>query len=726
MFDADRPIQKSSQDRLGRATFSKYLARAILDQVSTESFTIGLYGGSGSGKTSIINLVLEELHQASNNMFDLQKPIILNYSPWSYSGQNALIYSFFRRLSSEMRNAEYFNEPSKDRIIYLMELYISFFTHKSVPKSLRPKQNWFMKLFRKKDASIGWESGRDLTKVKAELNELLEAQSHKLIIFIDNISQLPASEIFQIFQIVKSIGNFTNTMYVLAMDKEQVLNILPKVLNGINAYEYLEKMVQLPFDIPPISKQDIEAILLDRLEKVILFAPDGSWDAEYWADIYYSTLKYFFENCRDITRYINTLSFSFMHVREVVNPVDFFAITAIEVFEPNVYNGIRDNKDLFVELFDTVYQFDQEKLHEDKLRIDEILQRAEKIPAEMIELLCIRLFPRLRNIYENYRTFPHSEIIARKYKRICTYDLFEVYFRLSVSPGYINDAELDTLLELTKDETGFQLALLRLNQDERILKLLDVLDSIAVHRIPHQNISNVVEAFIDTADLFPQGTLDPLHLETPQRVHRIIHQLLSAFDTSEKRFQVLLSAIRHSVNSLYIVVYEVAIQSAQHDENDETFVAPEERDFSPGELVELKAAAIERIKSWAKIGRLIEHPRLIPILYAWFWWGKKEDCQHYVSEVVKTDRGLLAFLQAAFKNSIVDAMKNEAMNPNWRKELKNIEYFISVDELIPHAIMLFEDEYFVKLKESEQLGLLIFLNLVKPDTVKKFGDISAS
>lgn len=724
MFDADRPIQKSDQDRLGRSTFSKYLARAILDQVNTESFTIGLYGGSGVGKTSIINLTLEELRYASNNMFDHEKPIILNYSPWSYSGQNSLIYSFFRRLSAEMRNAEFFKDPEKEQIIYLMELYISFFTHKHVPKSLRPKFSWLTRWFRAKKETIGWESGRDLTKVKAELNELLALQSHKLIIFIDNISRLPDKEILQIFQIVKSIGDFTNTIYILACDKEQVVNILHKLLN-VNGAEYLEKIIQLPFDIPPISRQDIEAILLDRLQKVIRFAPDDSWDAEYWADIYYSTLKYFFENCRDITRYINTLSFSFMHVREVVNPVDFFAITAIEIFEPNVYNGIRDNKDLFVELFDTVYKFDQEKLSEDKLRIDEILNRAERIPPEMLELLCIRLFPRLREIYQNYHPVPHSENIARKYKRICTYDLFEVYFRLSVSPGYISETELDAILALTKDETGFQLALLRLNQDERILKLLDLLDSLAVHRIPSKNISNVVQAFMDTADLFPPGTNDALHFETPVRIHRIIHQLLNSIEKPSERFEILLNAIQKAINSLYMIVYEVALQSAQHDENEETFVAPEARDFTTKELLVLQQAAIEKVKYWAKIGRLIEHPKLIPILYAWLMWGKPADCKHYVSEVVRTDRGLLAFLQAALKNPIMDAMKNEEMNPNWKKDLKNIESFIPLDTIIPHATLLFEDEYFVKLKEQEQLALLIFLNLVKPNTLKKFGDTPA-
>ncbi|MBV8802763.1 MAG: NTPase, partial [Gammaproteobacteria bacterium] len=96
MFDADRPIQKSEQDRLGRTVFAKYLARCILDHTSPDSLVIGLYGGWGAGKTSVINLMLEELHYASNHMFEDEMPIILNFSAWSYSGQNQLVESFFR------------------------------------------------------------------------------------------------------------------------------------------------------------------------------------------------------------------------------------------------------------------------------------------------------------------------------------------------------------------------------------------------------------------------------------------------------------------------------------------------------------------------------------------------------------------------------------------------------------------------------------------------------
>src|SRR5436190_1219808 len=107
MLDADRPIRTSTEDRLGRTSFAKYLARCLLEQTTIESFVIGLYGSWGVGKTSIINLVLEELKFASSNMFDDEKPVILNFNPWNYLGQNQLVENYFNRLLSELDQATY-------------------------------------------------------------------------------------------------------------------------------------------------------------------------------------------------------------------------------------------------------------------------------------------------------------------------------------------------------------------------------------------------------------------------------------------------------------------------------------------------------------------------------------------------------------------------------------------------------------------------------------------
>lgn len=715
MFDADRPITKSEQDRLGRSAFAKSLARCILDQKDKESLVIGLNGSWGSGKTSLINLTLEELRFASGNSLDDERPIILNFSPWSYSGQDQLVYSFFRRLTSEMRKAEYFENSA--RIIYLLELYVSFFTHKPIPKILRHKHFWSTKSQQSLDEAYGWESGRDLTLVKAELNELLSHQKHKIIIFIDNIPRLADNEINQIFQIIKSMGDYANTVYVLALDKEYVIGAMNRVHGG-GGREYLDKLVQLPFDIPAISKQDVTVILLDRLKMILAIVPEESWDKDYWSDIYYSMMKYFFENVRDVTRYVNTLSFGYPWVKDLVNPVDFFAITALEVFEPHVYYGVRDNKGLFTDLADSVSKLDAQKLAEDKLRCDEILNRAEKFPRDLLQQLLIRLFPRLRNIYEPKIEFYYSESLARKNKRISILDVFDLYFRLSIPSGAISEMEMKAILDFASDEQGFALSLLLLNKDERIPQFLDAFDSLTAFNIPIANVPNVISALIDSADLFPKGEDNMLTCNTATRIHHLIHELLRRFSTNEERFSVLSKAIQKANNSIYSMVHEIKEQQKEHLESGDDYVPVEYRDFTPEQIIELQKLAVGKIMSWVDTQRLPSHPQLFLLLQAWKDWGNAEDCRQYVIAFTQEDRGLLQFLCAALSDPIQQTITKLAPSPTWKICLNLINEIIPSQLLVAHAKQMFKSDAFETLREEEQLALLIFLDLVEPGAVK--------
>jgi len=64
-FSADRPITGREHDRLGRTGFAQALARAVRGWVGRDSLVIALYGSWGSGKSSLKNMVLEELHTGS-------------------------------------------------------------------------------------------------------------------------------------------------------------------------------------------------------------------------------------------------------------------------------------------------------------------------------------------------------------------------------------------------------------------------------------------------------------------------------------------------------------------------------------------------------------------------------------------------------------------------------------------------------------------------------------
>jgi predicted KAP-like P-loop ATPase len=717
MFDADRPIVNSDQDRLGRNVFATYLARCMLDHQNPESLVIGLHGDSGTGKTSLINLVLQELRYASNNMFDDEKPIILNFSPWSYSGQGQLVYGFFRRLSSEMRQFAYLENSAQ--IIHLLELYVSFFTNSPMPKSLRVKKRLLSKmkkpLTRKIDA-MAWESGRDPTQVKTELNDLLRQQKHKIIIIIDNISRLEAREVNQVLQIVKSMGDYVNTIYLLAFDKEQMVRAIDQIHAG-QGHEYIEKLVQLPFTVPPISRQDLESLLFDKLQRVIQTTPEDTWNTAYWADIYYSTLKHFFHNCRDITRYVNSLSFSYPRVRDVVNPMDFFALTAVEVFAPQVFYGIQENKDLFTDLLDNVYKMDKEQLSKDKIRVDEIVNRPSDISPDILRALLIHLFPRLRSMYLPEETFYHSEAQAREQRRMCSPDIFNVYFRLSIPTGYMPESELLTILAQASNAEIFDQALTRLNQDERITKFLDLLDSDAINLIQVKHTGNVINALLDDGDLFPDGESNLLSFNTPMRIHRICHQLLHRLPASE-RFTVLETAINHANKSIYSIVHELMAQGAQHTEGNNAYLPTEHRDLTPEQLRKLQDIAVSKIEFWARIERLAEHPKLLPILSAWKNWSNNNDCQQYIEKIIRDDKGLIAFLGATLQEPVEQAITKQEKNPDWIKYLENISQFIPTGAVEPRAKMIFENEDFEKLREKEQLAILIFLDLINAHTSK--------
>lgn len=712
MFDADRPITRSDQDRLNRTTFAKYLARCMLDHQATDSLVIGLEGASGVGKTSLINLTLEELHFAASNLLDEDKPIILNFSAWSYSGQHQLIYHFFRRLSSTLRNAP--DLKNGEQIIYLLELYISFFTNQPTPKPYQTKRSWFN--FKKRSDAYAWESGRDLTTVKAELNELLGQLNRKIIIVIDNISRLYDAEIKQILQIVKSMGDYTNTIYLLSFERNQVIHALDKL--DVNGKSLINKIVQLPFTVPPILQQDLENLLGDRLENILKDIPQDAWNSEYWADIYYSSLKYFFTSCRDITRYVNILNFSYARVRDIVNPVDYFTLTAIEIFSPGVYEGIRDNKDLFSDLLDDVYALDAREAKEEQKRCDEILARTQHISKEIMLDLLFKLFPRIRRIYQPEVKFYYSKDDAIKQKRICSADSFDVYFRLSMQPTKISKAEFETILLTASDKNSFDQALMRLNQDGRISIFLSQLDNNILDKMNENLVSSIIHALLDNGDLFPNGISGPLSLDTPMRIHRIIHTLLQHLHDKEKHFLILQRAIASAQKSIYIIVHELQEQAREHSEEESTFLPPEFRDLTSEELVSLQQLTVTKIKAWAERNELMNYPFLFPILLAWHDWGNPEECRAFIEKLSETDRGLLSFLTAALEKPINQAMTRYEKSSDWDAALAEITLLISPKTLEPHAKLLFEDLYFDKLSEREQLALMIFLDLIKADTNK--------
>ena len=715
MFKPDQPIKSHEEDILSRAPFARSLGNAILDYKEKDSIVIGLFGAWGAGKTSIINMALEHIDIVSKNKTDDEKPIVIRFNPWNYSDQNQLTTQFFRQLSVVLRRPDYAGDVKKagERL----EIYAKFFEPFAFIPPVSPIAITLSKVFSKLgSAAKNWGDlkSNDLNAIRTELNELLGEQPHKIIVVIDDIDRLNDVEIRQIFQLIKSLGDFPNTIYLLAFDRNVVINALEKTQEGYGA-EYLEKVVQIPFETPLISKQEVERLLFSQLDELVKDMPENELDRTYWGNIYHSGLKHFFGNIRDVTRYINSLRFSFEMVKDEVNAIDFFAITGIQVFIPEVYYGIMDNKDIFSGVSDSVYERSDAAKEQAKERCDEIINRVDELPPEVLKDFLERLFPKLESIYDNTIYGDDWYGNWRKDCRICSPDIFDIYFRLSLPKGEISKREIETILSLGNNPDAFAEALLKLDEDGKIITFLERLEDYTRSEIPEENIEPIITILMDIGDLFPEGDSGRFGTDTPMRLLRLFYQLSHRFDNHEKRFAIFKRAMEKATRSLYTIVDEVRTQGQQHERHgsEETPEPEEELTVNSEQLEELEKIACSKIESWAENDRLAKHKHLLPILFSWRKWGQEDNVNAFVNNMIKNDDGLVDFITSFLNKSISYGIYTDHVaETHWYINIESIEKFVEIEEIEPRIRRICSSSHFEQLDDQKKLAIKTFLDTI--------------
>ena len=188
MFSPDGPIKTHSEDILGRAAFAQSLADAVLSYNDKACLVTSIFGPWGSGKSSLINLVLERIEQCSLLRPKAERPIVVRFNPWNFSDQNQLTAQFFQQLSIALRRKDSAKEAHEAG--EKLEIYAQFFA----PVALIADQSaaWlaiaaFQKLlsaFGKTIKKWGQLNEKSVGAVKAEINGLLEKMPQRLSLLL--------------------------------------------------------------------------------------------------------------------------------------------------------------------------------------------------------------------------------------------------------------------------------------------------------------------------------------------------------------------------------------------------------------------------------------------------------------------------------------------------------------------------------------------------------------
>lgn len=684
MFKQERPIKSKTEDILGRTRFASALADAISGWNEAGSLVIGLYGTWGSGKSSILNLLKE--HLAEKN--ETKQPTVIEFNPWMVSGQEHLLTHFFGQIAKELEIQD--QERSDKEIAKNLKLYATLLLSAPDISQIRTAISSFLTgtgplgliigLLTFKFVSSIWgviiasigllftltrfsgdtlqrladffearskQAKKTIIRQKDDIIESLKERGRKLLIVIDDVDRLAGAEIRQLIRLVKANSNFPNTVYLLAFDRNIVENNLDDT-KGVTGKDYLEKIIQVSFDVPETNRSRIEQFLCRELDKVLESLPESLqryFDQVRWTNLYFSGFRDFFGSMRNIKRYVNSLHFNLsMLVKDKtieVNPIDFMAIECIRLFCPEYYHFMKKNKDLFAFVDSDVLFSDYSHREREKRSksLDESLKLIPEEQQKSIKGILERVFP---GIFDNTIYGPSwlpewNKILSAK-----SPEFFDAYFMLT--PGGDEESftqhDLEELLDRIGDLPQFEQELRKYLSNRKIRKVLERLQDFTsgTEAIPEQHISNVVQALFNISDELPQEKTSMLDIGASMHVMRITYQFGKRLNNPHQYKDIISNAVRNS-KSLQGPVEFVALETPRKDSQKEYYTVPNEA------IGELQQACVEKIIEFESQDKLMSHPNLLGILYHWKEWDSLGHWKVFIEKITKSDRYLLGFLQ---------------------------------------------------------------------------------
>ena len=620
-FLPDEPIEGTAGDELNRGKFAKSLAKLILNTSPEHSLVVGVNGKWGSGKSSFLNLLDNELKELGKD-----EVIIIRFNPWNFSELDQLVRMFFHEIKVGI------GSTGDERAAALGEM-LDKMGQLLAPLHLIPVVGEVADVIEKSGKAIKYLSDTSIEDLKTKINDKLEGINKKIVVLIDDLDRLSKEEIRLMLRLIRLITDFRNTVYVVAFDKEVVEKAL-ETEQGVSGYEYLKKIVQVSFDLPVVERKFIVK-KAKKYIKSLITELNISVRGKLYDNLDSAGFFSFFDTIRDVIQYTNSIALTLPAVKSEVNTTDFLLLEGVRVFCPEAYSKIYQVGSLMYNLSYKSYDENTEK--EIKAKFDDLFKEHYSSCSADIEEIVYFLFPQFKREITNARWNDF-----RRNKRLCDERFFEEYFILGVPEGALSMKEAEEALSVAGNSKKFEGRILGFSKRKLAEQFLDFLIS-HTDELKTDEVEPVIYALLNAGDKLKIESIEKM-LKVHQLISIVIYELLKKIATEQKRIQILKNALEkcESLSTISNVLYEIESFSEAKDNKDvfpSNFIKPFE------ELV------LTKIRESAKNGSLIKTPLIASVLYRWKEWGGVREPRKYALKL-KSDKDLWNSLHEEQKKSI--------------------------------------------------------------------------
>ena len=435
VFD-DEPLRDRESDRLYRGEYADRVAELLI-QVSKRpaSVVVGVVGPWGSGKTTLLNFILDRL----NTDQQLQ---VVEFNPWMLSDLPSLVADFLATLLSALPSGD--REGARAALAPYVRAAVPFASIIRIPGVDAGKAVEVMADRLEADTTLG--------KQKQRVEDVLEKLDTPVLVVLDDIDRLHAEELLMVFKLVRLVGRLPNVHYLLAYDEATVLDVITQT--GLAARDlsrsrrYLEKMVQVKLDVPPMPESSARSLLSGLLEEIVRrYGTDV--EADDWqrlSIVYEEQLCHSLREPRQIKRYCGQVEAHYPLVQSEVDFVDFALLSYLRMSYPTVVNMLPIHKPELTGTDPRIVQYPN--LEERDKRWRERLAAAGVASEEHVIVLDLlgRLFHPITELIEQTGLGGYAHKYAEG-KRVGSAEYFDRYFHLGFGPEDIPDAVVKKALD---------------------------------------------------------------------------------------------------------------------------------------------------------------------------------------------------------------------------------------------------------------------------------------
>ena len=712
-LDSDRAVITNAADEFGFVGIAESLAPRIAEASQGDGLVIGLEGSWGSGKSSLMNLIRHQIDSLDNSNIHT-----ITIAPWLDGDSSSLVLSMLHPiaeiLKKESENSK--TEDIKEKAAELAKLVAGY--GERTARWISPVAKLAGNVLPGAGISSGvadsaatvlakFNEGPTVSELKAQISEQIEEIDHSFIIFLDDLDRLEPEQAVEVVRLVRSVADFPKVVYLMCYDRKVLANGLKVGLKVEDGDLFLQKIVQLTFQIPRLEPFELRQQFLKAAKLIYEDVHQKPLTGEMLGDLKgaVDTAGANLLTPREVKLTLNAIRFSYPSIADNVYFPDMCWMHLIKTKRYKLYQWLEEYLSVRSVVATGDGSISKDSRAEFGKRLDELLPSEDYSSSDSLYHVgqYIPGVSYYSRIYENEG--PEKSVFtgvskddereAMLNKRIASLAHYRYYFALTGPKTVMSDDELNEALQIAKhDADALSQRLRNYAETERVYKLEQLrfrleseLDAITDIEI----IEELIKGLTDVMDIAMKNQNDDLtfNLSFNHSMVRFIEKYLKKIRESNnnRKFAMGLWMVQEGKALNWLVGMFLRSQLFDHGRVGDEAKNSEEWVFTEEELDQIVEAMIIRISSRDVQDQIKEMPKLDSYLYGWKNLSNDDgEAQSWVLEFCQSDQGFLQLLRSLRHRIISDRVYYSLPE-------KTVSRFLDWDETQTRLVSMQEGEH---------------------------------